>query len=195
MMESFEILLNESIEIHGHLCPGQVIGVRLAILGLELIGIDDPKGKDKKNIYVYAEINRCATEAIQSVTGCSLEEKNFNLIDIGVMAATFVNLETDVSYRVLAKESSRELSSNYFPEIMDNRQRQLEAYKIMPNNDLFTVQKVSVDISNEVVPCKQSERVQCESCGALIQGNIEVQSSGKVKCNSCSGKSYYNIIN
>lgn len=148
-MESFETLLNESVKIHGHLCPGQVIGVRLAMLGLELIGITDPKGKDKKSIYVFAEIQRCATEAIQSVTGCSLEEKNFNLIDVKVMAATFVNLNTKVSYRIIGKEESRELSSNYFPEIIDSRLRQLEAYKIMPDDELFTVQKVSVDMLND----------------------------------------------
>lgn len=194
-MKSFESLLNESVEDHGHLCPGQVIGVRLAILGLELIGIDLPKGKDKKNIYIFAEINRCATEAIQSVTGCSLEEKNFNLIDIGLMAATFVNLDTGVSYRILAREESRELSSSYFPEIIDNRHRQLEAYKIMPNNELFTIQKVFVDMSNEGLPCEQTTKNQCEECGTLIQGNREEQNSGKVKCNVCSGEIYYKIIN
>lgn len=194
-MESFETLLNESVKNHGHLCPGQVIGVRLAMLGLELISIDDPKGKDRKNICVFAEIKRCATEAIQSVTGCSFEEKNFNLVDVKIMAATFVNLETGVSYRILAKEESRGLSSNYYPEIIDNRQRQLEAYKIMPNNELFTVQKVTVDMSRKWISCTKTERIQCEECGAVIQGNIELESSSKVKCNSCSGKIYYKIIN
>ena len=65
-------LLEESARAHGHLCPGQVIGVRMSMLGLREIEIDDPKGKDRKSIIVFVETDRCATDAVQSVTGCSL---------------------------------------------------------------------------------------------------------------------------
>ncbi|OQX17008.1 MAG: formylmethanofuran dehydrogenase, partial [Desulfobulbaceae bacterium A2] len=84
-MESFEKLLEVSSTIHGHLCAGQVIGVRLAMLGLREIGIDDPKGRDRKKLYVVVEIDRCATDAIQSVTGCTLGKRSLRWNDFGIM--------------------------------------------------------------------------------------------------------------
>mgnify|MGYP002661272429 FL=1 len=71
-MQSFDELLAISTKIHGHLCAGQVIGVRMAMAGLAYIGLDDPKGADRKKLHVLVEIDRCATDVIQSVTGCCL---------------------------------------------------------------------------------------------------------------------------
>ena len=102
IISPFEKLLKESIKIHGHLCPGQVLGVRMSMLGLREIGIEDPKGKDKKNIIVFVEIDRCATDAIQSVTGCSLGKRSLKFLDYGKMAATFLNLKTGNAVRILA---------------------------------------------------------------------------------------------
>ena len=49
-MESFEQFLAEPTRIHGHTCAGQVIGVRMAMTALQRIGIEDPKGKDRKKL-------------------------------------------------------------------------------------------------------------------------------------------------
>ena len=92
VVSRFEKLLEESAALHGHLCAGQVIGVRMALLGLSKIGIKDPKGRDRKKVYVIVEIDRCATDAIQSVTGCSLGRRTMRHEDLGIMAATFINL-------------------------------------------------------------------------------------------------------
>jgi formylmethanofuran dehydrogenase subunit E len=108
----FESLLDESVKIHGHLCPGQVLGVRMSMIGLELIGIADPKGKDRKKLIVYVEIDRCATDAVQSVTGCSLGKRSLKFADFGKMAATFVNLETGKAVRILAIEESKYKAKN-----------------------------------------------------------------------------------
>src|SRR4030067_3479205 len=104
---NFEELLNESAKTHGHLCPGQVLGVRMSMLGLRKIGIDDPKGKDRKSLIVFVEMDRCATYAVQSVTGCSLGHRTMKFLDYGKMAATFVNLKTGKAIRVVAREESR----------------------------------------------------------------------------------------
>jgi formylmethanofuran dehydrogenase subunit E len=114
-MKSFEQLLAESTSIHGHLCAGQVIGVRMSMAALDRIGIADPKGADRKKLYVLVEIDRCATDAIQSVTGCSLGKRSLRWLDFGVMAATFVNLETGRSVRVIAREEARALSEGLLP--------------------------------------------------------------------------------
>jgi formylmethanofuran dehydrogenase subunit E len=99
----FETLLTESVKIHGHLCAGQVLGVRMSMLGLSEIGIRDPRGKDRKSIIVYVEMDRCATDAVQSVTGCSLGRRTMKFMDYGKMAATYVNLTTGKAVRVVAR--------------------------------------------------------------------------------------------
>ena len=129
----FEDLLDESVKIHRHRCPGQVLGVRLSMLGLKIIGIEDPKGENRKDFIVFVEIDRCATDAIQSVTGCSLGKRSLKFLDYGKMAATFLNQKTSKAVRILAKEESKNKAKNYFPEIENKYECQLEAYKIMPD--------------------------------------------------------------
>jgi formylmethanofuran dehydrogenase subunit E len=194
-MESFDILLERSTKVHGHICAGQVIGVRLSILGLEAIGIQDPRGLDRKKLYVLVEIDRCATDAIQSVTGCSLGKRSMRWIDYGVMAATFVNLDTGKAVRIVALEESREFSKKYCPEIEDKYQRQLEAYKIMPQEELFTIDEVHVDIPKEDMPGRPLKRIQCESCGDWVQDCREVETDGKSLCRGCANGKYYQPLN
>lgn len=193
-MESFEELLTVSTKIHGHICAGQVIGVRMAMAGLEYIGIDDPKGRDRKKLYVLVEIDRCATDAIQSVTGCSLGKRSMRWVDFGVMAATFVNLESGKSVRITALEESRELSKQYCPEVVDKYQRQLEAYKVMPLEELFSFQEVEVELDDCDMPGRPIRRVQCEECRDWVQDCREVERDGKTLCRACAGSRYYRVI-
>ncbi len=190
-MESFEELLEVSTRIHGHICAGQVIGVRMSMLGLEKIGIDDPKGRDRKKLYVLVEIDRCATDAIQSVTGCSLGKRSLRWMDFGIMAATFVNLETGRAVRITAREESRELAAKYCPEIEDKYRRQLAAYRVMPEEELFTVQEVRVEIPESDLPGPPRRRVQCEDCGDWVQDCREVEDNGRILCRACAGQRYY----
>jgi formylmethanofuran dehydrogenase subunit E len=193
-MESFEKLLDISTKIHGHVCAGQVIGVRMSMLGLARIGIDDPKGADRKKLYVLVEIDRCATDAIQSVTGCSLGKRSMRWMDFGIMAATFVNLETGKAVRITAREESRELSKKYYPELGNKYQQQLEAYKIMPEDELFAFQEVQVDIPECDMPGRPMRRVQCGECGDYVQDCREVEQDGKILCRACAGERYYQVV-
>jgi formylmethanofuran dehydrogenase subunit E len=190
-VESFDVLLERSTAIHGHLCAGQVIGVRMSMIGLAAIGIFDPKGVDRKKLYVLVEIDRCATDAIQSVTGCSLGKRSMRWIDYGIMAATFVNLDTGKAVRILAREESRELSKKYCPEIEDKYQRQLEAYRVMPENELFTIEEVQVPIPKEDMPGRPLKRVQCQSCGDWVQDCRDMEEDGKLLCRGCAQGKYY----
>ena len=116
-MKPFEELLADSVEQHGHLCAGQVIGVRMAVLGCRLVGIEDPKAPAyKKKLIVFVEIDRCATDAIQSVTGCRLGKRTLKFKDYGINAATFVNLDTRTAYRIVSTESSRDSCKAFAPE-------------------------------------------------------------------------------
>ncbi len=190
----FENLLDESVKTHGHLCPGQVLGVRLSMLGLKQIGIDDPKGKERKKLIVYVEIDRCATDAIQSVTGCSLGKRSLKFLDFGKMAASFVNLETGKAVRILAKEDSKEKAKNYIPDIEDKYKRQLEAYKIMPDEELFEWTGVRIDIPGEDMPGRPTRRIKCQECGEHVQDNRDVSSDGRLLCKACADGAYYRAV-
>ena len=193
-MLSFETLLDESVKTHGHLCPGQVLGVRMSLLGLKEIGIHNPRGKDRKNLIVFVEIDRCATDALQSVTGCSLGHRTLKFMDYGKMAATFLNLSTGKAVRVVAKEESRQKAKELFPDIHDKYEAQIEAYKIMPDYELFSISEVDVRIKPEDMPGKPAYRVMCEICGEYIQDAREISCEGKVFCKACAEGSYYNEV-
>ena len=190
-METFVRLLEESTKIHGHICAGQVIGVRMAMIGLREINIDDPKGKDRKSLYVLVEIDRCATDAIQSVTGCSLGKRSLKWLDYGIMAATFVNLTTGRAVRITAREESRELAGNYAPDIENKYKQQLEAYRIMPEDELFKIEQVELVIPECDLPGRPKKRVQCQNCGDWVQDCREIEKDGMILCKSCALGRYY----
>ena len=188
---TFEGLLRESVKVHGHLCPGQVLGVKMSMLGLREIGISDPRGKDRKSLIVYVEMDRCATDAVQSVTGCSLGHRTMKFMDYGKMAATFVNLRTGRAVRVIAKEDSRQKAKEYFPGIGNTYEAQLEAYKIMSDSELFDVREVNVTVKPEDMPGRPLRRVKCDSCGEHVQDGREVHRDGKALCRPCADSGYY----
>ena len=187
----FESLLEESARIHGHLCPGQVLGVKMSMLGLRKIGIADPRGKDRKSIIVFVEMDRCATDAVQSVTGCSLGHRTMKFMDYGKMAATFVNIKTGRAVRVIAREDSRRKAKEYFPEIENKYEAQLQAYKIMPDKELFDVMEVRVTLKPEDMPGRPLRRIRCDKCGEHVQDLREVYKDGKVLCRYCADAGYY----
>ncbi len=191
-MMDFERLLEGSAKEHGHLCPGQVVGVRMALLGLDLIGLENPKEtRDIKKIIVYVEIDRCATDAISYVTGVKLGRRSLKFMDYGIMAATFVNLETNKAFRIRSTESSRKTAGKYAPDIKDPHTQQLEAYKIMPLSELFEVQQVEVTIKNSDMPGPAEYKTACEKCGIIIRDAKEVKVKNKVLCHACADIAYY----
>lgn len=190
-MESFSTLLDKATTIHGHLCAGQVIGVRMAMLGLAAIGIDDPRGKDRKKLYVLVEIDRCATDAIQTVTGCSLGKRSLKWVDNGIMAATFVNLESGKAVRILAREEARAAAKKYCPDTVDKYAQQLEAYRIMPEDELFQMREVEVSIPPTDMPGRPLRRVQCARCGEWVQDGREMEADGQSVCRNCQSGAYF----
>ncbi|MDH4164007.1 MAG: FmdE family protein [Nitrospirota bacterium] len=189
--QGFEQVLAESARTHGHLCPGQVLGVRMSLLGLREIGIEDPKGRDRKNIIVFVEMDRCATDAVQSVTGCTLGHRTMKFLDFGKMAATYVNLRTGRAVRIVARDDSRERARELFLGIGDKHRAQLEAYKIMSDTELFITREVRVELRPEDLPGRPLRRVPCEACGEQVQDLREVVRDGSVLCRACAGQSYY----
>lgn len=190
-MKSLDEYLRDAELAHGHLCAGQVLGVRLAMLGLQKLGIDDPHGKDRKRLVTFVEIDRCATDAVAVVTGCRLGKRALKFRDWGKVAATFVDVNNGKAIRIAAKESSKTLARQMHPEIADKNQQQMLAYREISDDDLFTTQWVKVTLPPEEFPGYKGERVVCEACGEGINFRREVRHDGKVLCRACAGECYY----
>jgi formylmethanofuran dehydrogenase subunit E len=191
-MQPFETLLTESARAHGHLCPGQVVGVRMAMLGCRLIGLDEPTRRDQiKKLIVYVEMDRCTADAVAHVTGAKLGRRSLKFMDYGIMAATFLNLETGAAYRVLSTEESRDLADVYAPEIEGKGARQLETYRRMPDSVLFRVQKVQVHLDDCDLPGPTRRKVACSRCGQMIRDRREVMVEDKPVCRPCSENGYF----
>ena len=191
-MDSFEVLLKNSAAAHGHLCPGQAVGVRMAMLGCKLIGLDEPTRHDQiKKLIVYVEMDRCAADAIANVTGVKLGRRSLKFMDYGIMAATFMNLETGQALRVVSTEDARSLARAYAPEIADKYPQQLEAYKRMPDSVLFRVQQVDISVSEFDLPGPTRRKVTCSRCAQVVRDHREVTQDGRVFCAPCAGGAYF----
>jgi len=178
-------------QAHGHLCAGQVLGVRLAMLGLEKLGIEDPRGKDRKRLVTFVEIDRCATDAIAVVTGCRLGKRALKFRDWGKLAATFIDVESGKAVRIAARESSKALAREMHPEIESKNQQQMLAYREMSEQELFDVQSVKVELSPEEFPGFKGERIVCQQCGEGINFKREVRREGRILCRGCAGENYF----
>lgn len=194
-MHSLDDYLREAEIAHGHICAGQVLGVRMAMLGLRKLGIDDPRGKDRKRLVTFIEIDRCATDAIGVVTGCRLGKRALKFRDWGKMAATFVDLETGNAFRIAARDSAKELARSMHPEVDGKNQQQMLAYREMSDELLFSVQRVRVDLPAEDFPGYKAGRIVCAECGEGINFRREIVRDGRTLCRACAGESYYRVIN
>lgn len=192
-MKSLEEYLVLAGQSHGHMCPGQVLGVRMAMLGLKELGIDDPV-KHRKRLLTFVEIDRCATDAVSLVTGCRLGKRSLKYLDYGKVAATFVDLETKRAVRVVARDDSREKAKAMLAELGDPYRQQLEAYKVMDDADLFILHRVQVRLKPEDLPGRPRSRVVCERCGEGVNDRRERLVDGRVLCRNCAGESYYELV-
>jgi len=190
--KSFETLLSESAQFHGHLCAGQVIGVRMAMLGCTLIGLENPTSlKQIKKLIVYIEMDRCAGDAVAHVTGVKLGRRSLKFMDYGIMAATFLNLETGQAFRIISTEEARDLADLYAPGIEGKGPQQLAAYKLMPDDVLFRVQAVTVNIKECDMPGPTRKKVICSRCDQMIRDDREVMINNEPVCRPCAGTAYF----
>ncbi len=191
-MEYFDKLLASSAATHGHLCPGQVVGVRMAILGRRLIGFDDPDSYDQiKKLIVYVEMDRCTADAVAHITHVKLGRRSLKFMDYGIMAATFLNLETGKAFRVLSTEESRDLAPFYAPEVFNKSRQQLEAYKRMPDSVLFRVQEVQVPLDESDLPGPTRSKISCAHCGQVVRDHREIVIDGITLCRPCAHGAYF----
>lgn len=179
---------------HGHLCAGQILGLRLALYGVQLLGMEEPAGADRKRLVTFVEIDRCATDAIGVVTGCRLGKRALKFRDFGKVAATFCDLRDGRAVRVTARESSKQRARELYPDVENKNQQQMRAYREMSDSELFDVQWVRVQLAPEDLPGYKAPRVICAQCGEGINFRREVLCEGRTLCRACAGESYYQAL-
>ena len=163
------------------------------MLGCRLLGIRDPHARNqKKKLMVFVEIDRCATDAIESVTGCKMGKRTLKFRDYGIMAATFVHLEKKRAFRIVSREESRTRAAEFAPEASDPFQQQMEAYRRMPDRELFTAHRVQVNLPPWEMPGPPRRHAACVVCGQVVRDGREVYRDNEILCRPCAGDAYFN---
>ena len=180
-MKTLAEYLELAAVVHGHICAGQVLGVRLAMLGLRELGVNDPVA-ERKRIVTYVEIDRCVTDAVALVADCRLGNRALKFRDWGKVAATFCDMQTGRAVRIAAKDM--------FPDL-PREEGQQKAYAQLPDEVLFSKEWVKVEILPEDLPGFKGPRVVCAQCGEGINFKRELQVDGRTLCRACAGQRYY----
>jgi len=190
--DRFDELLSGSVAAHGHLCPGQVVGVRLGILGLGLLEFDAPPTLPQlKRLIVFVEMDRCTGDAVAYVTNVKLGRRSLKFMDYGIMAATLVDLAAPQAFRIISTEESRDLAWLFAPSALTKRDAQLQAYQVMPDAVMFRVQQVKVDLSEFDLPGPTRRKVSCVKCGQVVRDQREVVQQGQILCRPCALGAYF----
>src|ERR1700752_2881601 len=185
-MEPLEQLL-EQYHQHRNLCPGSLLGLRMAVLGCALVGIEDPRGEDRNKLVVWVEIDRWLADAVEAVTGARLGKRTLKFLDYGKLAATFLNLETGKAVRIAALESSRRLAEMRHPEIKSKYERHMRTYREAAEEELFKVTIAKVRLRPNDAPGHSNSRVICHKCGEEVNDGREGNANdGNTFCPPCA---------
>ncbi len=191
-MTGFKELLQKSAEMHQHLCPRQVLGVRMGLLAGSRLGLDVPQ-QDKRMLTIV-ETDGCFIDGLAVATGCRIGRRSMRVLDFGKVAATFVDTQTGRAVRIVPSADSRPLAKVYAPKAESRWHAYLLGYQRIPDEELFTIQEVMLDVSLAEILSKDGYRVNCEICGEEIINERQVHHEGMLMCRSCTGERYYRLM-
>lgn len=178
-LDYFEQDLRKAHEFHGHICQGIVLGSRLARGGLTYLGIEDPA--KNKDFIVYVEVDRCLSDAVQAITGCSLGKRRLKFVDYGKMAATFIDINTNKGIRIVVDAKKK----------APNEGDIVSFWRAVSDEEMFKFEPVIVDLRPEDLPGKPTRRVTCELCQESIMDGRDLLVNGKTLCSACAKDKYY----
>ena len=185
-MSDYDILFKKAREFHGHVCPGIILGTRLTIAGLRELDMNPLE--PARNLVVYMEIDRCGTDAVQAITGCSLGHRNLKHKDFGKFAATFVDTQNGNAVRVAIDEKNRaEHDKLDIKEV-------IRLLSEIPDDEILKIEHVRIIVPKEDLPGFPVEKAICNKCGEQISDGRHVNANGMMLCKNCAGKPYYTVI-
>ena len=187
--DNFQHLLEQSAARHDHLCPRQILGVRMGLLAAKILHLDLPQSD--KRLYTIVETDGCGMDGIAVATGCSPGRRSMRILDYGKMAATFIDTKTREAVRLSPHPQTRLLWDQYAPDAPDRWHGYLQAYQVMPDEVLLIALPVKFNFSLEKTISLPDQRAICEACDEEIINQRQIVADGHVLCQSCAGQSYY----
>lgn len=184
-------LLKISSRDHSHLCPRQILGVRIGLMGMSAAGFDTPP--DKKRLLVITETDGCFADGLSAATNCTVGHRTLRVEDYGKAAATFIDTKTGRAIRVVPVPDIRQRACVYASKEPRHYFAQMQAYQSMPDEEMFTVMEVQLTTSIEEIVSCPGIRVNCDVCGEEIMNQREVRQNGVTLCRACAGNSYYHL--
>ena len=188
-MQPLELILRESAARHKHLCPRQVLGARISLLAANILELELPR--TDKRLLVIAETDGCTVDGIIAATGCHVGGRTLRILDFGKVAATFIDTRTEETIRINPRRGARTLAGNYAPSARNKWEAMLFAYQVMPDLELFSIQRVSLNVPLSKILARPTMKAVCEMCDEEIINGRQVVKRGMILCQSCAGNGYY----
>ncbi len=184
-------LLEKSMQDHDHLCPRQILGVRIGLAGMKALGFSEPPAK--KELLAIAETDGCFVDGVIAATGCTVGHRTLRVEDYGKVAVTFVDTRTGNTVRVIPRLDARERACDFVPAESRHYFAQMQAYQEMPDEEMLSIQEVILNTPVERIISRAGIRVNCDACGEEIMNEREVQQNGLTLCYTCARGGYYQI--
>ncbi len=186
-----QYLLDISSRDHAHLCPRQILGVRIGLKGTCSLQLE-PNLRSKR-ILTIAETDGCFVDGLSAATNCTVGHRTLRIEDYGKVAATFIDTKTGRAFRIAPVLDVRERAYQYAPGESRRYFAQMRAYQIMPDDEMLSIIEIELNASIQSIMSRPGVRVNCETCGEEIMNEREVIQNGILLCHSCAGRSYYRI--
>ncbi|MFN8433892.1 MAG: FmdE family protein [Anaerolineales bacterium] len=186
-------LLEKSMKDHDHLCPRQILGVRIGLAGMKTLGFSEPP--QHKRMLVISEIDGCFVDGVIAATDCTVGHRTLRVEDYGKVASTFVHVKTGRAVRIAPVLDIREQAALFVPSEPRHYFAQMQAYQTMPDEIMFTITEVKLSTPIQEIISRPSVRVNCDVCGEEIMNEREIHSDGQILCRHCySHESYYHSV-
>ena len=174
---------------HSHICPRQILGIRIGLAGMFALGFTEPP--TQKEMLVITETDGCFVDGVIAATGCAVGRRTLRVEDYGKVAATFVNTKTGRAVRIAPRLDVRERAYSFAPEETRPYFAQMQAYQVMPDEEMLTVRDVVLNTPIEKIVSRPGARANCDMCGEEIMNEREVHQNGLVLCHACANGGYY----
>lgn len=182
-------LLEKSMQDHDHLCPRQILGVRIGLAGMKALGFTEPP--KKKQLLVISETDGCFVDGVIAATGCTVGHRTLRVEDYGKVAVTFVDMKTERAVRIAPRPDIRERAGVFALEEPRHYFAQMQAYQVMPDEGMFTTQNVTLRRSVNEIVSRAGVRVKCDVCGEEILNEREIYQQNLILCHTCARGGYY----
>jgi formylmethanofuran dehydrogenase subunit E len=187
--------LRDTIQFHGHLCPGLALGYRVAKAALRELKAERPRDEE---LVAIVENDSCAADAIQFVTGATFGKGNLVFRDYGKHVYTFFNRRTGQGVRISEDYRGFEADGRFaelrkLQEAGEDVIRELQAFKMEKAAAILKANEKEIFMITPVVDLPPQEArirrsVRCAACGEKFMESRGRVKNGEIVCFPCFEK-------